>query len=177
MGGFGALSYAARNPGMFRAAASFSGVVHPLMDSSLWLGFFGIGGQDPYALFGDPVAQRDIWEAHDPYYLAARLKHTRLFIASGNGQAGGPFNTQGDSLEATIYQENVALQGRLNALNIPATYYFYGPGNHNWPYWQRDLHQALPLLLGALRTGRDERQRQLQRRSRLGERRLEASRR
>ena len=30
MGGFGALSYAARNPGMFRAVASYSGVVHPL---------------------------------------------------------------------------------------------------------------------------------------------------
>jgi S-formylglutathione hydrolase FrmB len=177
MGGFGALSYAARNPGMFRAAASFSGVVHPLMDASFWLGFFAIGGQDPYSVFGDPVAQRDIWEAHDPYYLAQHLNHTALFIASGNGQAGGPFNTQSDSLEALIYQENVALQDRLNALDISATYYFYGPGNHNWPYWQRDLHQALPLLLRALDTGRGQAQSQLARRSRLGERRLVGSRR
>jgi poly(3-hydroxybutyrate) depolymerase len=30
MGGFGALSYAARHPRMFRAAASYSGFVHPL---------------------------------------------------------------------------------------------------------------------------------------------------
>ncbi|MFD5570668.1 alpha/beta hydrolase [Streptomyces cadmiisoli] len=29
-GGFGALSYAGRHPGMFRAAASYSGFVHPL---------------------------------------------------------------------------------------------------------------------------------------------------
>lgn len=173
MGGFGALSYAARHPGMFRAAASFSGVVHPLMDASLWLGFFAIGGQDPYAVFGDPVAQADIWEAHDPYYLAQRLRPTPLFIASGNGQAGGPFNTDSSPLEATIYQENLALQDRLNALHIPATYYFYGPGSHSWPYWQRDLHQALPLLLGALRTGRGELQNQLARRAGLRKRRPE----
>lgn len=174
MGGFGALSYAARNPGMFRAAASFSGVVHPLMDASFWLdGFFGMGGQDPDSVFGDPVAQQDVWKAHDPYYLANKLRHTRLFIASGNGQAGGPFNTEPDSLEALIFQENVALQDRLNALNVPATYYFYGPGNHNWPYWQRDLHQALPLLLRALHTGRG----QPPQTSRLGERRLAGSRR
>jgi S-formylglutathione hydrolase FrmB len=24
---------------------------------------------------------------------------------------------------------------------------FYGPGTHNWPYWQRELRRALPLLL------------------------------
>lgn len=158
MGGFGAMSYAARHPGMFRAAASFSGVVHPLADASLWLGFFGIGGQDPYALFGDPVAQRAIWEAHDPYYLAKRLRHTALFIASGDGTAGGPFDPPGqtNALEATIYTENVALTDRLAALHIPATVDFYGPGSHSWPYWQRDLHTALPMLLNALRSGRGQ---------------------
>lgn len=152
MGGFGALSYAARHPGMFRAAASFSGVIHPLADASLWLGFFAIGGQDPYALFGDPVAQRDIWEAHDPYSLARLLTPTRLFIASGDGTAGGPFDPPGhtDSLEATIYKENVAVADRLAELHIPATIDFYGPGSHSWPYWQRELHRALPLLLGAI---------------------------
>jgi diacylglycerol O-acyltransferase / trehalose O-mycolyltransferase len=27
---------------------------------------------------------------------------------------------------------------------------FYGPGAHNWPYWERELRRALPVLLGAL---------------------------
>jgi S-formylglutathione hydrolase FrmB len=155
MGGFGALSYAARHPGMFRAAASFSGVIHPLADASLWLGFFGIGGQDRYAVFGDPIAQRDIWEAHDPYSLARMLTPTRLFIASGDGTAGGPFDPPDhtDNLEATIFRENVAVADRLAELHIPATLDFYGPGSHSWPYWQRELHRALPLLLDAIDPG------------------------
>ena len=23
---------------------------------------------------------------------------------------------------------------------------FYGPGNHDWPYWERELRRALPTL-------------------------------
>jgi S-formylglutathione hydrolase FrmB len=46
---------------------------------------------------------------------------------------------------------NVALAGRLRRLGIRATTDFYGPGTHTWPYWQRSLHRALPMLLRALR--------------------------
>jgi len=47
----------------------------------------------------------------------------------------------------------VALAARLRALKIPAQFDFYGPGTHDWPYWQRDLHQAWPLLQHALGIG------------------------
>ena len=40
MGGLGAMDYAARRPRMFRAAASFSGVLHPLGVPRFWLGLF-----------------------------------------------------------------------------------------------------------------------------------------
>ncbi|GAA1808486.1 alpha/beta hydrolase family protein [Planosporangium flavigriseum] len=155
MGGFGAMSYAARNPGMFRAAASYSGVVHPLADASYWLPFFGFSGLDPYALWGDPVGEQDIWADHDPYYLAKRLRHTALFIACGDGTAG-PFDKPGrtDSLEALIYRENVTFADRLAELGINATTDFYGAGTHSWPYWLRELHRSLPMLLDALHTGR-----------------------
>jgi S-formylglutathione hydrolase FrmB len=26
----------------------------------------------------------------------------------------------------------------------------YGPGTHSWPYWQRDLSEALPFLVSTL---------------------------
>ncbi|RKF25466.1 esterase family protein [Micromonospora globbae] len=156
MGGFGAMSYAARHPGMFRAAASFSGVVHPSRDASYWLPFFGRTGLDPYDLWGDPLAQRHIWAAHDPYHLAKRLRHTALFVATGDGTAGGPFDPPGttDGLEALIHAENVAFVDRLRELGISVRTDFYGPGRHSWPYWERELHRALPTLLGALGTGR-----------------------
>ena len=38
-------------------------------------------------------------------------------------------------------------------LKIPAQLDFYGPGTHSWPYWQRDLHHAWPLLQHALGAG------------------------
>jgi diacylglycerol O-acyltransferase/trehalose O-mycolyltransferase len=153
MGGAGALTYAARHPGMFRAAASYSGVVHPLQEG--WpQGFFGLlrsFGADPLALWGDPVAQREIWEAHDAYFLAGRLRHTPVFLSCGNGHAG-PFDPPGttDQLEAALLLQNQAVAARLEQLGAPLTTDFYGPGTHSWPYWERELHRSLPLLLGAL---------------------------
>ncbi len=149
MGGFGAMSYAARHPGTFAAAASFSGVVTPLRDAELTRGIVAFGGGDPEALWGSPHADRKVWEAHDPLTLAPRLRGTRLFVSSGNGEAG-PFDDPGttDSTEESLYGQNVAFTRRLRALKVPATVDLYGPGTHTWPYWERELHLALPLLLG-----------------------------
>jgi diacylglycerol O-acyltransferase / trehalose O-mycolyltransferase len=157
MGGFGALSYAARNPGMFRAVASYSGVVHPLYPGfpEGLLGLLAAFGEDPLALWGDPVAQRRIWEAHDPYYLAKRLRHTPVFLSVGDGTAG-PFDPPGafDEIEAGLSLQNHALAARLEKVGVPLRTDFYGPGTHTWPYWERELHRSLPMLLDALRGGR-----------------------
>ena len=40
----------------------------------------------------------------------------------------------------------------LRQLGIPVTFDTYGPGTHDWPYRQRELHRSLPLLLAALQT-------------------------
>ena len=151
MGGLGAMAYAARHPGLFRAAASFSGVVAPLRDALFVRGIAALGTRDPDALWGSPSAQRAVWAAHDPTWLAPRLRGTRLFVAAGDGTAG-PFDPPGrtDVIEAALHGENVAFALRLRALRIPAAVDLYGPGTHRWPYWQRELHRSLPLLLRAL---------------------------
>jgi S-formylglutathione hydrolase FrmB len=141
MGGLGAMDYAARSPGLFAAAASYSGVLHPLAHPRLWLGLFSANTPDPLAVWGDPVGDRRTWAAHDPTELASRLRGTRLFVASGNG-AGR------DQVEATVYGESRAFVARLARLHIPVQTDFYGPGTHEWRYWQRDLKRSLPLLLG-----------------------------
>jgi diacylglycerol O-acyltransferase/trehalose O-mycolyltransferase len=41
-------------------------------------GLTGAFGLDPYALWGDPLAQRAIRHAHDPFYLAKRRRHIPL---------------------------------------------------------------------------------------------------
>jgi S-formylglutathione hydrolase FrmB len=156
MGGLGSLLYAAHQPGMFRAAASYSGVVHPLHGDfpSGLMDLLKDFGEDPLALWGDPVAQRAIWEAHDPYYLANRLRSIPVFLSSGDGTAG-PFDPPGayDDLEAVLNEMNHAVADRLKAAGVRLTTDFYGPGTHNWPYWERELHRSLPLLLHALRPG------------------------
>ncbi|MCW6004799.1 esterase family protein [Micromonospora sp. CPCC 205371] len=155
MGGFGALTYAARHPGMFRAAASYSGTVHPLSDPQGLMGLIAEFGEDPLDLWGDPVAQRRIWEAHDPYFLAKRLRATPVFLSCGNG-AAGPFDPPGtfDEIEAYLLDMNQVLATRLRAVGVRLTTDFYGPGSHSWPYWERELHRSLPLLLRALAGGR-----------------------
>ncbi len=156
MGGLGATLYAARHPGMFRAVASYSGYVHPLNEPAAQeLIFFGarLFNEDPLALWGDPVAQRAIWEAHDSYFQAKGLRHIPVFLSSGNGTPG-PFDApdapDNFGLEALIERQNQVLAARLTELGAELTTDFYGPGLHAWPYWERELHRSLPLLLGAL---------------------------
>jgi diacylglycerol O-acyltransferase / trehalose O-mycolyltransferase len=156
MGGLGALDYAARHPGMFRAAASFSGVVDTRLSPGESEAYQNIvrqdGGLDPDDLWGDPINDSAVWAAHNPYDLAAGLKGTKLFLSVGNGTPG-PLDKAGagaDSAEAALRDENLALTGRLASLGIPFQFDDYGPGTHTWPYWQRELHRAWPMLKAAL---------------------------
>ncbi len=93
MGGLGALIYTARHPGLFAAAASFSGIVHTRLsgdESRSYLGLIDSEGEHPYAVWGAPSVDHQIWAAHNPYDLAQDLLTTPLFISVGNGQPGPP---------------------------------------------------------------------------------------
>ncbi len=157
MGGLGALAYTARHPGMFRAAASFSGITHTRLDAAVSQGYQGLissQGEDPDALWGDPVGDAFRWAAHNPYDLASRLTAVPLYVSVGTGRPGplDPPGTAPDQLEASLRAENEALRSRLVRLNARARFSFYDAGTHNWPCWQRDLHRAWPMLTGALRS-------------------------
>ncbi len=151
MGGLGALDYAARHPGMFAVAASFSGIVHTRLSSGESQGYLGLinsQGEDPLALWCAPDANVDTWKQHNPYDLAAELKGVRLFTSAGNGRPG-PLDLTGanqDSIETSIGAENRAFARRIQQLGLDAQIDLYGPGTHNWVYWQRELHRAWPLI-------------------------------
>jgi len=120
-GGCGAIEYAARQPGLFRFAASYSGVSDPLGNVAFW--------NPPRDVWGDPVAQADIWKAHDPLLNAAALRGTALFVAYGNGKVGpldylnenGTPWDPGGAVERECGIESAALVQRLNELKIPVT--------------------------------------------------------
>ncbi|HET6508662.1 MAG TPA: alpha/beta hydrolase family protein [Baekduia sp.] len=135
MGGFGAMSYAARHPDLFAAAASFSGAD----DLGVPKGAApSLVGAEPWGSWDGPQIA---WRGHNPYDLAANLRGVALSIYTGEGEGGG-----GEDIEPVIFQESASLAARLRALGIPRTYVDYGRGGHDPELWSRDLKQTLPWL-------------------------------
>jgi diacylglycerol O-acyltransferase/trehalose O-mycolyltransferase len=162
MGGFGALSYAARHPGVFRAAASFSGVLDPpdagphepsAYDGPAFLRMIlESNGLDPLDLWGDPAAQAAVWAAHSPVALARRLTRIPIFVSSGDGRPGplDPAGSPADpDVEPLCELMSERLVDRVRALGGDVTSRLYGAGRHAWPYWERELHAAFPMLVDA----------------------------
>ena len=166
MGGFGTMHYAARYPGLFAAAASFSGALDTLYGFPVsGVAFtalhdqFGTPNDD---VWGNQITDEKNWEDNNPASLAANLKGTPLFLASGDGipaasaaspLVGGPgshedpANPAGYLIEAFIFQLNLSFILHLDLAGVTHTDWFYPGGHHDWPYWQDDLHWALPQLL------------------------------
>lgn len=160
LGGFGALSYAARHRGLFRAAASFSGLTHVLHESPDALDAVDLRrlaleiacpGVDWRTVWGDQHAQRLVWRQHNPFDLVTQLTGVRLYLSAGTGSPGplDPAYTPDAPIERLIHRTNRMYADKLRKLAVPATTHFY-QGTHSWPYWRRELETALPLLLAEL---------------------------
>ncbi|GIH27455.1 hypothetical protein Aph01nite_57650 [Acrocarpospora phusangensis] len=153
MGGLGAMGYAARNPGMFRAAASYSGVLDSQAQADAILDITRNWGEDPAKLWGlDPSSR--VWDDHNPAKLTDRLKGVRLYVACGDGTPGplDPDGTGDDSSERFLLGEAQTFVQRAEQSGLDVTTDFYGPGTHTWPYWSRALERSLPMLMEALTT-------------------------
>jgi S-formylglutathione hydrolase FrmB len=149
MGGFGALSYAARHPELFAVAASFSGVVDS-NDPGLWPIFESARtpAGNP-AVWGPRDTQEARWRAHNPVDLAAQLRTVRVLLFTGNGQPGGVHGGGPDSFEAEIEKANLTLDTRLDQLGIGHRF-VDGPGTHSFGYAKDDLSATLRFLMRAL---------------------------
>jgi S-formylglutathione hydrolase FrmB len=146
MGGFGALSYAARHPDRFVAAASFSGAVDTNLDPTLFDTLSAQDGGGPGSIWGARATEETRWRAHNPWDLAENLAPLQLALRTGNGQPG-PLDEPGrsgeDPIEKSVHEQTISVHERLTALGIAHTFDDYGPGTHSWPYWARDLRASL----------------------------------
>ncbi|HVN86774.1 MAG TPA: alpha/beta hydrolase family protein [Candidatus Binatia bacterium] len=155
MGGFGAMSYAARHHHLFHAAASFSGAVDSLYPTPITNILFVHGTVAP-GIWGDPTTHESVWRAHNPTDLAGRLRDVVLFVASGDGAHGGPAGEDptgglgGYITEAFIKAMNLDFAHALDAAGVPYNTDFYKGGYHGWPYWQRELHWSLPQIMSLI---------------------------
>jgi S-formylglutathione hydrolase FrmB len=154
MGGFSAVSLAARHPDLFVAAGSFSGAVdtnYGPAQSVVEGETVADGGTTPDAIWGPRAVDELYWRAHNPWDLAENLRGMALSIHTGNGQPG-PYDSPGpytDPIEYGVHEMSVSFHDRLATLAIPHVWDDYGPGTHSWPYWQRDLGADLPRFMAA----------------------------
>lgn len=151
-GAYGALAFAARHPGEFAAAAAFSGIPHTRLPGvpTLLNAIVAREGLGPLTLWGSRVFQREVWEAHDPYARAERLRGTELYLSSGSGVVGGDGDLQPEALESAVWPSNRSFAERLRRLDIPATVHLYSGGSHAWPYWEREFRASWPQLAKGL---------------------------
>lgn len=157
IGGYGAMAYAARHPGLFGAAASYSGLLHLRYDKT-WMVVSTIrvrANRDFFQLWGSPATQARIWRSVNPYDLAEKLRGTELFVSSGNGTPG-PFekpddlNILGNPIEEWSWNNTRTFVRRLGELGIPVTTDLYRGGTHTWPYWEREFVRSWPVLARGL---------------------------
>lgn len=155
MGGLGATSYAARHPGMFSAAASYSGALHTSTNAivlNVSLQLAGCSNTD--AVWGSLSTQPSVWAEHDPYELAGKLIDLPLYVSVGNGMPG-PLDAPragSDALETLAETANHEFVDHLMQLGggTRLTTRFYGPGTHSWPYWSRELEASFSMLMASL---------------------------
>ncbi|ONI80080.1 hypothetical protein ALI22I_42370 [Saccharothrix sp. ALI-22-I] len=152
-GGTGAFKYAAKRPGYFKAAASYSGILSTqFVGVPQYVGATVLReGMSADALWGDDDFQASVWRANNPKELASGLRGTSLYMSYGNGFTG-PLDPgfDYDANERIVGNTSPDFVLRMRLLNIPITVNAYGDGTHTWPYWQRELRRSWPQLMTAL---------------------------
>ncbi|MBO4255207.1 alpha/beta hydrolase [Streptomyces griseorubiginosus] len=152
-GGYGAMAHAARHPGAFKAAASYSGIldttaigVPPLVDAIV-----ARENLTPDSLWGNPILDALVWRDFNPRARATGLRGTPLYVSQGSGVTGGGV---GDwlpqALESLLWPSAHLFTNALALLGIPVTAHYYAGGGHSWAYWKAEFAASWPMLAGAL---------------------------
>lgn len=129
MGGYGAVKLALRNPDIFSACASLSGVLDIAQNVSegTWDGLFAsIWGEDYKNTV--PGSRDDLFALATPELT----DKVRIFMACGD--------------EDFLLEENHAFRDHVAKVGFTHVYEEH-PGNHNWHFWGRYIPDALDFLL------------------------------
>ncbi|MET3961979.1 S-formylglutathione hydrolase FrmB [Marmoricola sp. OAE513] len=166
-GGFGSMSYAARHPDLYGAAASFSGAtaiydnpVCRLGASVLIAGIMvGLNGVQPFAPFGDPLGNAANWKARDPASNVAKLSGTYVEIYTSSGLPGkddltDPAVVGTVALETVLHASNLCFKQAADRAGVKIGWHDYPYGTHAWMYGDRSLKDYLPRLMAFFRDAR-----------------------
>ena len=152
MGGYGAISIAARNPAVFSVAASHSGVLRPalMVDSSTVSTTGGVTLRDAHTrdelrlaaggLWGiiEPAFGADSvsWLTRDPAHLITQMQRRGDVIPSLFVDIG---------TEDRFLAQNRSFRESMAALDVPVLYAEW-PGGHDWAYWRAHLPESLRFI-------------------------------
>lgn len=151
-GGYGALALAARHPGTFAAAASYSGILDTTFPGipTVVMAIVAREGLNSLLLWGLPYLNGVQWQDNNPADRANGLRGTALYISQGSGLVGGSGDPLGEGLESTLWPQAQAFALRLGLMGIPVTTHFYTGGVHNWSAWQGEFSRSWPMLARGL---------------------------
>ncbi|MFI9586639.1 alpha/beta hydrolase [Streptomyces sp. NPDC052236] len=154
-GGYGAMAHAARNPGAFTAAASYSGILDTSVPGipAVVDAIVARENLDPRSLWGSPIADFWTWRDFNPRARAAGLQGTALYISGGSGfgqSPGGGDELLPRVLEGLLWPACRAFATLLQLRRIPATEHFYSGGEHSWAYWRQEFTASWPVLARGL---------------------------
>jgi diacylglycerol O-acyltransferase / trehalose O-mycolyltransferase len=111
-------------------------------------------GMPTMPVWGDPVSNYPMWQAHDPGTQIAGLAGMKIYLSSGNGLPGGPHEQLTSpelyAIEPLLLTMNLSFAQALATAGIEHETLFYGAGYHDWPYYRDAFVWALPRLLDAV---------------------------
>ncbi|WP_406438725.1 esterase family protein [Streptomyces sp. NBC_01613] len=151
-GGYGAMAHAARHPGAFTAAASYSGILDTtaLGVPTLVDAIVARENLTPASLWGNPIFDAFVWRNFNPRARATGLRGTPLYVSNGSGVAGGIGDWLPEALESLLWPSAHLFTDTLALLGIPVTTHYYSGGGHSWAYWKGEFAASWPMLAGAL---------------------------
>lgn len=152
MGGFGAMSYAARHPDLFSYAEAYSGAVDltlgtkgtPVHTSTVEQSLVIADSRPPQSVFGPWETEEVRSRAHNPVDLIGNLADTVVTLRTGNGKESHGITT--DPIEDTVHDQTVSLHNALSRAGLSHTFDDYGAGGHAWEFWMRDLSLLIAPL-------------------------------
>lgn len=150
MGGFGAMSYAARHPDLFAAAGSFSGAVDTadgsLAEAAAFEALNPFFGTPDDRVWGPYETNEVEWRNHNPPDLSGNLRWTDLWLRTGNGVPMPGDDPRSSGAEAGVSTMNRLFHRDLESEGIDHVFLDRGYGTHEWHYWEDDLALYLDHL-------------------------------
>jgi len=158
MGSLGAIGYAQRHPGLFKAVMSISGILDTRSLTANILpeelaAALGVQPPDMQRVYGNPVLQREVWRRHNPAENAHKLKGVKVLVSSGTGFLTGDATdpVRNGTTETVLWTTNRTFLAALTRAGVPFEARVARGGVHNWPWFHNPLVWGLPKLIAAAR--------------------------